>query len=325
MKALFLVQGMEVAASRYRALQFFPGLSKRGIECRVRRFPSFVELAGVFAQTRREDALFLQRKQLGPIPLSILRLAARRLVYDFDDSLWVRSAKHPDNRSFTRRTRFKRMVSRADEVIAGNSFLAERASVFNQRVTVIPSPIDISRYPLRPPASDSRSVTLGWIGAPGSLHYLERLKPALAEAHRRDPRIRLKIICSTFPDFSPVPVDRIPWREDTEVEELRSMDIGLMPLLEDDWSRGKCGLKILQYLAAGVTVVATPVGINADIVSDGVEGFRARTQDEWVDRLLLLASDPALRREMGLAGRKTVESRYSLEGCLPLMEKVLRG
>jgi glycosyltransferase involved in cell wall biosynthesis len=217
------------------------------------------------------------------------------------------------------------MVSSADEVVAGNSFLAERASAFNRRVTVIPSPIDLSRYSVRPPASDPRSVTLGWIGAPGSLHYLERLKPALVEAYRRDSRIRLKIICSTFPDFSPVPVDKVPWREETEVEELRSMDIGLMPLLEDDWSRGKCGLKILQYLAAGVTVVATPVGINADIVADGVEGFRASTQEHWVDRILLLASDPKLRSAMGLAGRKTVESRYSLEGCLPLMEKVLRG
>ena len=103
------------------------------------------------------------------------------------------------------------------------------------------------------------------------------------------------------------------------------MDIGVMPLFEDEWSRGKCGLKILQYLAVGVPVVATPVGINADIVEDGVTGFRARTPEEWVERILELAADPALRRGMGLAGRKTVEETYSMDACLPLMEKVLRG
>jgi glycosyltransferase involved in cell wall biosynthesis len=246
------------------------------------------------------------------------------VVYDFDDALWVRSARHADNRSTTREKRFRRMISSADQVVAGNSFLAEKASAYNRRVSVIPSPIDVSLYQVRPEGAGGDSVVVGWIGAHGSVHYLEKLLPALEEAHRRDPRLRLKVVSSRFPDSGSLPVDRVSWRADTELEEIRSMDVGVMPLFEDEWSRGKCGLKVLQYLAAGVPVVVTPAGINSDIVKDGVEGFWARSPAEWVDRILALAADPALRRRMGLAGRKTVEAGYSLEVCLRRLEAVLK-
>lgn len=325
MKVLFLIQGHEVAASRYRVLQYFPGLGAGGLECQARRFPrGLLDLPGTLNELERSQTLFLQRKQVGPIAMRILRKAAPRLVYDFDDALWVRSAKHADNRSRTRRLRFRRMVSNADRVVAGNSFLAQEASRFNPRVTVIPSPLDLSHYQVRPEAFDPAVVTVGWIGATGSIHYLEKLRPALEAAFRKDQRIRLKIISNIFPDFSPLPVDRVEWSAETEAGEISTMDLGVMPLLEDDWSRGKCGLKALQYMAVGVPVVVTPVGINADIVRDGLNGFWARSHDEWVDRLLALASDAALRRRMGLEGRKTVEESYSLEACLPLMEKVLK-
>jgi glycosyltransferase involved in cell wall biosynthesis len=324
-KALLLIQGHEVAAARYRVLQYLPGLRERGVEGEARRFPHRLrDLAGVLAEARRSQAVLIQRKQLTAIPHRLLRAASRRLVYDFDDSLWVRSSKHADSRSLTRRIRFRRMVTAADEVVAGNSFLAERASRLNPRVRVIPTPVDTGLYPLRPEEHDPARVTVGWIGAHASVHYLARLREPLEEAHRRDPRIRLKVVCSAFPEMG-LPVDQVVWRQESEVDEIRSMDVGIMPLTEDEWSRGKCGLKILQYLAAGVPVVATPVGINADIIEDGRTGFGARAPGEWVERLLLLASDPALRRRLGLAGREVVEARYSLRVCLPLLEEVLRG
>lgn len=326
MKALFLIQGRQVAASRYRALQYIPGLSLKGLSSEARRFPrGLLELPAACAAARDADVLFLQRKQLGPVARACLRWSAPRLVYDFDDALWVRSSRHADNRSRTRRARFRRMAAMADEVVAGNSYLAEQAARFNPRVTVIPSPVDTSRYRVRPEAFDPRSVTVGWIGAHASIHYLERLRASLLEAHRRDGRLRLKVVCDVFPDFPPLPVERTAWSEETEAADIASMDLGIMPLTDDEWSRGKCGLKALQYMAAGVPVVATPVGINADIVEDGVNGFWARSPEEWVERVLCLAADPGLRRRMGLAGRRTVEARYSLDACLPLLERVLRG
>jgi glycosyltransferase involved in cell wall biosynthesis len=326
MKALFLVQGLEVAASRYRVLQYLPGLSAAGIGCAALRFPrGLLDLPPVLKEARQAEVLYLQRKQMGPLSLPILRRSARRVIYDFDDALWVRSSKHPDNRSRTRRRRFRRMVRAADLVVAGNSYLAEKASLLGRPVVVIPTPVDTSLYPLRPEGFDPRVVTVGWIGAHASVHYLCELMPVLEEAYRTDRRFRLKVVCSIFPDSTGLPMEKVRWQKETEVEEIRSMDIGIMPLIDDEWSRGKCGLKALQYLAAGVPVVATPVGVNADIVKDGGNGFWARTAREWIDRLLLLAGDPALRRRMGLQGRETVEKGYSLEACLPMMEEALRG
>ena len=326
MRALFFIQGFDVAASRYRVLNYLPGLNARGITATAADFPRRLsQVPGALEAARSADTLFLQRKQLGAPLLSLLRAATGRLIYDFDDSLWVRSAKHAENRSFTRELRFARMVSRADHVVAGNSFLAERAARANPNVTVIPTPIDVTRYTVRPEEHDPNRVTVGWIGAHASIHYLERLRDALCRAHERDRRLRLKIICDVFPEFGALPVDRVAWSAATEAAELATFDIGIMPLLEDDWSRGKCGLKALQCMAAGVPVVVTPVGINADLVVDGVEGFHASTSDTWVERMLLLAGDSALRRRMGLRARAAVEERYSLATCLPVIERVLRG
>ncbi len=322
-KVLFLIQGKDVAASRYRVLQYLPYLRRDGIEAvvadfarKISQWPQLMERLG------GDKVLFIQRKQLGAIEYRVLKKLSKKIVYDFDDALWSRSAKHRSRDSFSRRFKFRRMVKLADEVITCNTFLEEKTRRINSHVTVIPTPIDLSKYNVRSFAPGD-GVVVGWVGAHGSIHYLERLIPLLEKVHSMNPRIRLKVICDVFPESERLPIDKIRWNIDTEADELKTLDIGLMPLTDDEWSWGKCGLKILQYSAVGVPAIVTPVGINRDIVRDGINGFWARTEKEWIDRVLLLAANPALRREMGLKARETVEERYSVEACYPMFKRVL--
>jgi glycosyltransferase involved in cell wall biosynthesis len=168
------------------------------------------------------------------------------------------------------------------------------------------------------------SITLGWIGATGSIHYLEKMKPVFEALGKKYEDLKLKIICDTFFDCNNITVEKKLWRAQEEVADIQSLDIGLMPLMDDPWSHGKCGLKILQCLATGVPVVCSPAGINREIVEDGVHGFWANTQEEWIEKLEILINDSDLRRKMGMAGRKRVIKHYSLKANAPRMLKIFQ-
>ena len=160
--------------------------------------------------------------------------------------------------------------------------------------------------------SNHEEIILGWIGTKGNLKYLKKLEPVFETIRQRFPRVKLKIVSNDFYDSPHLPVVKKLWKLEDENEDLISFDIGLMPLNDDLWSRGKCGLKIIQYLSVGVPVVCTPVGINPDIVKDGENGFWATNHQEWVDRLSNLIQNRDLRYQMGLKGIETVEQEYSL-------------
>ena len=229
--------------------------------------------------------------------------------------------------SRTRARRFAAMMRACDAVIAGNSFLVENTRPYNSNVCLIPTSIALSRYSLKDYAGPaSELVTLGWIGDHGSIHYLKRLGPLLDHLAARYPgRVQLKVICDTFVECSVMPVIESRWSSATEVAELQSLDIGLMPLVDDPWSWGKCGLKILQYFGVGVPAVCTPVGVNRDVVKPGVNGYWASSEAEWLEGLSSLIEDPARRRDFGLQGRQTLETAYSLEVNAPRILKVVTG
>ncbi len=324
MKVLLLIQGWNVAASRYRVLQYLPYLTEKGIETQVITYPrDITEYIKFFKWVKDYDVIFLQRKRFNPPFLQLLRRQARRIVYDFDDAVMYRNSTAPSPYSRTRERRFARIVQAADHVIAGNTFLKDQAARFTDRVTVIPTAIDRERYRLKAYNEEKEQVTIGWIGDHGSIHYLTRMRPVFEELGKRYTSIELKIICDTFFDCDNIPVIKKAWTQEEEVDDLRDLDIGVMPLVDDPWSRGKCGLKILQYYGVGVPVVCTPVGVNRDVVQDGVNGFWAMTHEEWVEKLSRLIEDTTLRREMGLRGHKIVRESYSIQGCAPKLCKVL--
>ena len=234
-----------------------------------------------------------------------------------------RNSTREDPVSRTRRRRFVSMVKASDFVIAGNEFLKEQVFPINSNVEVIPSSIDGERYDPKD-YSSKKGVTLGWIGDHGSIHYLEKMKPIFEEIGKRYPHTELKIVCDIFFDCEQMKVVKKEWRSEEEVTDLQSFDIGLMPLMDDPWSWGKCGLKIIQYQGVGVPVVCTPVGINRDLVEDGVNGFYAMTPDQWVEKLSILIEDASLREKMGREGRERVMERYTVQACAPRLFSIFQ-
>ena len=324
MKILFLVQGLDVAASRYRVLQYLPYLKEHGVQTTVLPFQKgFLKKLKMFKSAGKYDILFIQRKRFPVLWLKYIRKNARRIVYDFDDSVMYRNSKAANPESNTRVKMFKNIVTASDYVIAGNEYLKKNTTPYTNDVTTIPSPIDMSLYPQKKYPEWS-NITLGWIGATGSIHYLEKMKSVFEALGKEYEDLKLKIICDTFFDCDNIAVEKKLWSAQEEVADIQSLDIGLMPLMDDPWSHGKCGLKILQCLATGVPVVCSPAGINREIVEDGVHGLWANTQEEWIEKLEILINDPDLRRKMGMAGRKRVIEQYSLKANAPRMLKIFQ-
>jgi len=324
MKVLFLIQGFSVAASRYRVLQYIPYLKSKGMETTVSLYPrTLKENFQFFKDLPQYDILFLQRKRFNQPRLGILRKRAKRIIYDFDDSVMYRNSKARDPLSSTRRRRFVQMVKNSDFVIAGNEFLKREVLPFNANVEVIPTTIDQERYHLKTYPVQQERVTLGWIGDHGSVHYLEKMKPIFERISEKYPHAELKIVCDTFFDCDWMKVIKKNWSSEEEVDDLQGFDIGLMPLVDDPWSWGKCGLKIIQYQGVGLPVVCTPVGINKDLVEDGINGYWAMTPKEWEEKLSLLIENSELRERMGQEGRRRVLKNYTYQACGPRLFSIL--
>jgi len=323
---LFLIQDLELPSSRYRVIQFLPGLEEQGIRGEVVPIPR-----GMLARRRLFDRLgdfavvFLQKRMFRPWTLRAIRRNVHALIYDLDDAVMFNDSFKGKVRSRRRERRFAAAAGAADIVLAGNGYLALQARLYAKDVRVLPTAVELTRY--NPPETDaegSESITIGWIGSTSTLPYLEVLAPALEEIGKRYDKVQLKLICDRFFDLDNLPVVKAEWSEETEVADLFGIDIGLAPAIDDPWSRGKCGLKIIQYLAAGRAVVCTPVGVAREMVTDGETGLWARSPAEWINQIGRLMEDPKLRRTLGAAGRKVVEKTYSVDAVLPSLVKAIK-
>jgi len=320
-----LVEDEHHVCSRYRLAALRPLLAAAGHTLSFH--PLSRSWAGRLTLGRdsgNADAVILQRKLLPRVALALLRRRVRRLIFDFDDAVWLRdsySAKGFDDPRRLRR--FRAVCAAADLVVAGNPYLADEARRWApaDRVLVVPTVVDVAKYP--PPAPPSSGVRLVWVGSSSTLRGLERFTPTLSAIGRAVPGARLKLVCDRFISIPDLPVDECVWSEATEPAELAVADVGIGWVPDDPWSRGKCGLKVLQYQAAGLPVVANPVGVQADFVRDGATGFTATTTEEWVTAVRRLANDAALRARLGAAGRRQVEERYSVPAAAALWSAAL--
>jgi glycosyltransferase involved in cell wall biosynthesis len=212
-------------------------------------------------------------------------------------------------------------------VTAGNSYLAEQASRFidRDRIFIVPTVVDVSEYALKDyRRRGSDDFVVGWIGSSSTLHYLASIAPAIQKAAKRIKNLRLKIVCDRFIDIDGVQVIKKQWRPEDVSDDLKSFDVGVMPISDDPWTRGKCGFKVVQYLAAGVPAIASPVGLNRDLVVPGRTGLWAETLEEWEERFVQLAGDRELRARMGHAGRRLVEEQFSLQQTAPRFLEILK-
>ena len=321
MKVLALTEAPNHVCYRYRIEAFAAALNRRGWTLEslplepntFQRSPQLRAAAGA-------DVVILQRKLLPLWQLRILRRAARVLVYDFDDALFCRdsySRKGP--LSWARLAHFWATVYAADEVTAGNAYLREQAAQYipPERVRCIPTCVDPALYPLAGHARRDVDAKLVWIGQHSTLNCLNFAEPMLAATAQRLPGLELRVICNRFPQLAGISVVPRQWSMATEAAEVADADIGISWLPDDPWSLGKCGLKVLQYMAAGLPVVANPVGMNREMVIEGETGFLASTEEQWAEAVARLARDPDLRRRMGAAGRRLVEKHYSVERWAP--------
>jgi glycosyltransferase involved in cell wall biosynthesis len=264
------------------------------------------------------DLVLVQREALfigGPL----LEMAAKRrgakLVFDFDDAIWL-----ADTSSYNQRFRWlkgpgkiPRVLRAADLVLAGNAYLAEYARGFNQQVQIVPTTIDTESYRPREP-SGGGPVCIGWSGSFSTIRDFRLAAPVLKRVRARyGDRVRFKVIGDASFRDDELGVVGQPWKADTEVADLHEIDIGIMPLPDNEWSRGKCGLKGLQYMALGIPTLMSPVGVNAEILSHGKNGFLPRDEAGWEQALCSLIESPALRAQIGAAGRQRVVQDYSVQ------------
>jgi glycosyltransferase involved in cell wall biosynthesis len=301
MKLLILTYNLERPSFRQRVELHLDTFRNAGIDCEVCLYPR-----GNFARWRvlkrccDFDAVLLQKKTLNFFDAFLLRRYARKVIFDFDDAIMY-SADEPEKECSPRKYSrpFERTVKLSDLVIAGNSYLAQLAERFSSNVEVVPTGLDINSYKLDSRPEKGGKVRLVWIGSQSTLKYLKQITPVLEIIGERFDNIVLRIICDSFFALQNMQVERCRWSLETQAADLVGSDIGLSPLEDDRFTRGKCGFKILQYAASGLPVVASPAGVNSDYVKPGITGLLADSTSKWVDALAELIEKPMLRKSMG--------------------------
>ncbi len=335
MKLLFLTSGRRTPSTRFRMIPLVKHLRAQGHTCTLSHsfpekydhFPwlgfrpsqwlkrSMRRIDLLRARWGRYDAVVLERELFDTAELGMelqLRRISKTLVLDIDDGVFL---KFPE--------KFDRLLKMSDLVVAGNRLLEQWALQGNRHVVIMPTCIDTKAYHPRGEGRDrdGRVPVIGWMGTAGNIAYLKPLEAPLRKLAASHP-FEFRVIATHRGTLDELDLDGVsvtfrPWDPNTEVADIQDFDIGVMPLTDDPWSRYKCGLKLLQYMAVGIPGVASPVGVNQDIVTPGLNGQLASTDDQWHDALAGLITDPATRRSMGEHARATVEQHYSIAVNLP--------
>jgi glycosyltransferase involved in cell wall biosynthesis len=324
-KVLFLTLNPFMASTKARLLDSLDYIKDDGISCTVVPMPpGLLGRLAVMATVRKYDAVFIQRKLLREFEIKMMRALNPRIAFDVDDAIMFHEVERSEPLEGTFFKRFIGMVENSKTVLVGNRFLYGFARHNNRNVHIVPTPVNVSAYVPKDYDAASDELIIGWLGTKGNLKYVESVGQALKEVCRRYPKARLKIVSMGSIDIEGVRIIKKTWKEEEHVQDLRSMDIGIMPLYDDIWTMGKSGNKILQYFGVAVPVVASPVGVNSEIIDHGVDGFLAGTQEQWVEYLSVLIEDKKLRRAMGFKGREKVEKLYSQERHREKLLEIIR-
>ena len=318
MDLAFLVSRPDKPSTKFRIQSYLPLLAGEGVKVHV--FPvsgKTVSRWRFFYYLYQYDLVIIQKKLFSPWEVQYIRHRSRKLVYDFDDAVMFKKGENMDPANPLRRKRFERTVRLCDRVIAGNAYLQEEAETFSPSVSILPTPVDTATYIPREKENNSEKIIIGWLGSKSTVHYLKPLVPVFLELRSKFPHVDMKIVSDSFQGIESLPGVQKIWKEGEEVQDLQSFDIGIMPLPDDPWTRGKCGFKLLQYQAVALPVVCSAVGVNREMVTDGINGYFGNTPQEWRERLSTLISSRELRVQMGKAGRERVIKEYSLEAVWP--------
>jgi glycosyltransferase involved in cell wall biosynthesis len=270
-------------------------------------------------RAKKYDIIFIQRRGflLGTtfFEKRIINRSDAKVIYDFDDAVWI--LQRSDANRFLSRLKnpniTRRFIKQAHFVIAGNKYLADYASNFNDNVQIIPTTIDTEKYIPAENKSGNGKVCIGWSGSFSTIEHFEHATDSLKVIKEKYPEVVFKVIGDGKYKNENLEIEGIPWKKEDEVSEISSFDIGIMPLPNEEWTKGKCGLKGLQYMALQVPTVMSPVGVNMEIIEHGENGFLADTTEEWIEILSKLIESRELRENIGRKGRQTVLNHYSVE------------
>ena len=352
MKIIFLVPNPigTIPGQRFRFEQYLPYLSEKSISFKVCPFVSrkfhrilykkghifkkclytiggfLYRIFNVF-QAMNYDLVFIYREAapLGPPLLEkFLHLMGKPIVFDFDDAIYLSSSSNANKfmrfLKFPSKTNY--IIKISTLVLVGNRNLQNYAFRFNKNIAIVPTVINTDLYQPKEYSKKDKAC-LGWSGSITTITHLNLIKDVLREICLKYDTY-IKVIGSNDFFIPGIKIFTQEWKLETESDDLREIDIGLMPLPDDEWGRGKCGLKALQYMALGIPTICSPVGVNTEIIRDGVNGFFCRTEDEWVETLSLLIDNKELCERIGLEGRKTVEERYSVKVSAPFFLDILK-
>lgn len=328
LKVTALTLGKNDPSSRFRVRQFIKPLHQFGIRvaehylplapyklARIAPLGLIARLPGVVA-SRAADITWL-RRELITGKATLERFVGGKRLFDVDDAIWLTGAP-----SFS-----ERIVSHCDGVIAGNRFLAQHYEKVGARVWIVPTSIDTNEWRPQTTRRESKEWTMGWIGTWSNAKYLRLVEEPLAGFLAEHSDVRLLIVCDRKPAFTRMPANRwhfVRWSPDSETSAVQAMDVGLMPLEDTEWSRGKCGFKMLSYMAVSLPVVVSPFGANEEILSQGEVGFAARTASDWYEALQRLYQDREMATRMGTVGRTVVEEHYSVERNAKLLANIFQ-
>ncbi|WP_223428809.1 glycosyltransferase family 4 protein [Tateyamaria pelophila] len=336
------------ASSRLRTMQYLPALAREGLKVQVAPFFDDAYLQALYLGKRKRgsttghmlqrmrdmrmtptpDLIWLEYEALPWVPWLIERAILPRgvpIVSDYDDAVFHRYDKHKLGtvQAFLGK-KIGRVMAASALVMAGNPYLGDHARRSGAtQVELVPTVIDLDAYEVREDAVDEITLRVGWIGTPQTWQELAHPIHGLLDPLLTEHRALFRAVGASMKPETRGTLEILPWMEDTEVSSIQGMDIGVMPLPDTPWAQGKCGYKLIQYMACGLPVVASPVGVNRDIVEHGVNGFLAESDDDWHTAIETLLNDAELRRRMGAAGRRKVEERYSLQVWGPRVARML--
>ena len=306
MKVLVIAKSSDDPATRYRVAPLLTELERRGASTRVVYEPGFIGQITSALTAGRFDLVFIQRKLMSPFMVSLIRRFARKIVFDHDDAIFLKSSGQP---SATRSRRYEAITGAADLILGGNSYLCDAAKSGGQASMLVPTCVDVGRY--KPDPEKEGPVTLVWIGSRSTSRYLEHYREELEAVGEAVPGLVLRVIGDFEFELKSMSVSNVVWAQHTETYELASAHIGIAPMTDDPWTRGKCALKVIQYMAAGLPVVSSDVGANCDVVRDGQTGYLVDSKTDWCDAVSRLDNSEQLRRTLGHAGRAVAESEYN--------------
>ncbi len=322
-KLLFLSKGTSASSTRYRALQYFDLFRQKGFTPKHHTISGgIIPFVCALWQATDADVVVLIRKTF-PYPLLwLLRQCSKRLIFDFDDAIFCNSnGSHSD----TRMERFIQTIKHCDYVFAGNHYLAQTAQQHQANTAIIPTSLDTKKYALRP-ERDTQQFVMVWIGSRSTKKYIAGILPAIEAAAADIPHLTLRIIADFTLDSKLVSIENIPWSELTEASAVASADIGLAPLPADNWTKGKCALKVLQYMAAGLPVITSPTSANAEAVEHNKSGYYANEAEEWTRLIIQAHQDLTVRQDMGHYASQQALKHYDINvvfnKILPLLSQI---